>query len=115
MCSSLDAPAGQAPLLSVFGGKITTYRRLAEAALEKLTDFLPAAGRPTWTADVPLPGGDFPVDGYEALVAAILQEHSYLPRRHACAASCAPMARAHVRSCTVRRRMDDLGRTSALG
>ena len=47
---SLDAPAGQAPLLSVFGGKITTYRRLAEAALEQArADLLPAAGRPTWT------------------------------------------------------------------
>jgi glycerol-3-phosphate dehydrogenase len=51
-----------APLLNVFGGKITTYRRLAEAALAKLAPFFPQAG-PAWTAGVALPGGDFPVDG----------------------------------------------------
>jgi glycerol-3-phosphate dehydrogenase len=48
-----------APLLNVFGGKITTYRRLAESALEKLQPFFPQA-RGKWTARVPLPGGDFP-------------------------------------------------------
>jgi glycerol-3-phosphate dehydrogenase len=54
----LDAPPGGAPLLSVFGGKLTTYRRLAESALEKLTPLLkPPQGMP-WTAAAPLPGGD---------------------------------------------------------
>ncbi len=53
----LDAGPGQAPLLSVFGGKITTYRRLAEQALEHLAPYTPHAGN-TWTANVPLPGGD---------------------------------------------------------
>ena len=48
---------GGAPILSVFGGKITTYRRLAEHALEKL----PLAGK-AWTRDAPLPGGDFGYD-----------------------------------------------------
>jgi len=68
---SLDAPAGQAALLSIYGGKITTYRRLAEAVLAKLAPFLPPApGRAAgWTASEALPGGDFPRDGYEALVA----------------------------------------------
>jgi glycerol-3-phosphate dehydrogenase len=47
---------GGAPLLSVFGGKITTYRRLAEHALEKLKAHLPM--KPAWTADAHLPGGD---------------------------------------------------------
>ncbi|MEO8244157.1 MAG: glycerol-3-phosphate dehydrogenase [bacterium] len=47
-----------APLLNVFGGKITTHRRLAEGALAKLTPFFPAA-TPAWTARVALPGGDF--------------------------------------------------------
>ena len=46
-------------LLSVFGGKITTYRRLAEQALDLLAPFLPPAGAP-WTATAPLPGGDLP-------------------------------------------------------
>src|SRR5262249_46279169 len=41
----LDAAPGGAPLLSIFGGKITTYRRLAEAALDRLTPFLPSAAR----------------------------------------------------------------------
>jgi glycerol-3-phosphate dehydrogenase len=53
-----------APLLNVFGGKITTYRRLAESALAKLAPFFPQASG-DWTARVPLPGGDFPVDGVE--------------------------------------------------
>ncbi len=57
----LDAPSGQPALLSVFGGKITTYRRLAEAALSKLGPHLPAAkGLPAgWTGNHALPGGDF--------------------------------------------------------
>ena len=59
-----------APLLNVFGGKITTYRRLAESALEKLAPFFPQAKGP-WTARVPLPGGDFPHDGVAALTARL--------------------------------------------
>ena len=61
----LDARPGQAPLLSVFGGKITTFRRLAEAALAKLAPSLPPArGRDAgWTGRERLPGGDFgPLD-----------------------------------------------------
>ena len=59
-----------APLLNVFGGKITTYRRLAESALAKLTPFFPKA-KPAWTARVALPGGDFPHDGVAALTAKL--------------------------------------------
>ena len=53
----LDADAGTAPVLSVFGGKITTYRKLAEHALEKLAPWFPNM-RPPWTAESPLPGGE---------------------------------------------------------
>jgi len=55
----LDAPAGCTPLLSILGGKITTYRRLAEAALERLAPFLPSSSmhRAGWTARAALPGG----------------------------------------------------------
>jgi glycerol-3-phosphate dehydrogenase len=53
----LDSDAGLAPVLSVFGGKITTYRKLAEHALDKLRPWFPAM-RGAWTAGVPLPGGD---------------------------------------------------------
>jgi glycerol-3-phosphate dehydrogenase len=81
----LDAPAGAAPLLSVFGGKITTYRRLAEAALEKLTPYLPraAAEKRGWTGHAPLPGGNFPHDGFAPLVTRLLAKHPYLEPPHA--------------------------------
>ena len=46
------------PLISVFGGKITTYRKLSEAAVNKLCEFFPEAGQP-WTKKAPLPGGEF--------------------------------------------------------
>ena len=64
---ALDAHAHAAPLLTVYGGKITTYRRLAEAALEKLGHFL--RDTPPWTAHAPLPGGEFARNGVEAMVA----------------------------------------------
>jgi len=47
-----------APLLSIFGGKLTTYRKLGEAAMHKLEPFFPQMGKP-WTAHNPLPGGNF--------------------------------------------------------
>ena len=50
-----------APLLSVFGGKITTYRHLAESAVAQLTRWLPQLKGPSWTAGKALPGGDFPL------------------------------------------------------
>ena len=53
---------GKTPLLNVFGGKITTYRKLADAALSKIEDYFPSLGK-SWTANQVLPGGDFPVDG----------------------------------------------------
>ncbi|CAM3270805.1 homodimeric glycerol 3-phosphate dehydrogenase (quinone) [Paracoccus aminovorans] len=68
------------PLLNVFGGKITTYRRLAEGALEKLAPFFPQAGQP-WTAGVALPGGDFPVDGAPELIARLRAGFPFLTAR----------------------------------
>ena len=53
---------GKTPLLNIFGGKLTTYRKLAEAALWKMENYFPDAGK-NWTADSSLPGGDFPIDG----------------------------------------------------
>jgi glycerol-3-phosphate dehydrogenase len=69
--------AGGAPLLNVFGGKITTYRRLAEGAVEKIARFFPGLPGP-WTKGVALPGGDFPVDGVLALVAGLRAAHPFL-------------------------------------
>lgn len=56
---NLNVASGKAPLLSVFGGKITTYRRLAERALEKLAPFLRRT-KGSWTIGAILPGGDLP-------------------------------------------------------
>ncbi|MHA1527401.1 MAG: glycerol-3-phosphate dehydrogenase [Alphaproteobacteria bacterium] len=68
---------GAAPLLNVFGGKITTYRRLAEAALTKLAPYFPEMGT-AWTAGAALPGGDFPVDGVEALIGRLREDFPFL-------------------------------------
>jgi glycerol-3-phosphate dehydrogenase len=77
----LDAPEGAPALLSVFGGKITTYRRLAEHAMSELAPHLPARSglAPGWTGRTPLPGGGFPVDGFDALVADIAARYAFLP------------------------------------
>jgi len=78
---NLDAPDGQGALLSIFGGKITTYRRLAEAALAKLAPHLPAAaGLPEgWTGKAPLPGGNFPIDGFGHLLADFRARYPFVP------------------------------------
>ncbi|GAA3871677.1 glycerol-3-phosphate dehydrogenase [Celeribacter arenosi] len=73
---------GGAPVLNVFGGKITTYRRLAESALAKIADHLPVTVK-DWTAGVPLPGGDFPVDGVDGLIAKLKRDHPALGNRWA--------------------------------
>ncbi len=72
-----DGPPGDAPLLSVFGGKITTYRRLAEAALAQLTDTFPDM-RPAWTRTATLPGGDIPITGFDAWSDGIAGRHPAL-------------------------------------
>ena len=76
----LDAPAGQAAQISIFGGKITTYRRLAEAALEKLGPHLSkASGKAEgWTGRSPLPGGEFPVDGFDALLETMRARYPFV-------------------------------------
>ncbi|HEX8665727.1 MAG TPA: glycerol-3-phosphate dehydrogenase [Beijerinckiaceae bacterium] len=69
---------GRPPVLSVFGGKITTYRRLAEHAMEKLASFLPGL-KPAWTAGAPLPGGDFPGADFDAYLAELRRARPWLP------------------------------------
>ncbi|KVG66099.1 glycerol-3-phosphate dehydrogenase [Burkholderia pseudomultivorans] len=73
----LDDGAG-APLLSVFGGKITTFRKLAEEAGDLLCR---ALGReaPAWTAGAPLPGGDITGAKFDAFAAQFAQRHAWLP------------------------------------
>ena len=77
----LDERFGEAPLLTVYGGKITTYRRLAEDALDKLAHFFPRSRR--WTEEATLPGGDFAYDGIEALIARTLERWPFLTDEHA--------------------------------
>ncbi|MTI44924.1 homodimeric glycerol 3-phosphate dehydrogenase (quinone) [Roseibium hamelinense] len=69
-------------LLSVFGGKITTYRKLAEHALEKVTPFLPF-NKGIWTANAPLPGGDFDVLSFADQVSGLRDSYPFLGERFA--------------------------------
>jgi glycerol-3-phosphate dehydrogenase len=78
---ALDENRGEAPLLTIYGGKITTYRRLAEAALSRIGHFFQM--RPPWTAESTLPGGDFPVGGIDALVTETIERWPFLVRPHA--------------------------------
>jgi glycerol-3-phosphate dehydrogenase len=72
----LNRQFGEAPLLTVYGGKITTYRKLAESALAQLAPFFRL--HDPWTARAPLPGGDFLWDGVEARVAQALRSWPFL-------------------------------------
>jgi glycerol-3-phosphate dehydrogenase len=79
----LDTPGG-APLLSIYGGKITTYRRLAEEALERLAPYLRSAiARKGWTGRSPLPGGDLDVSAVAALAAELIRTYPFLTAAHA--------------------------------
>ena len=72
----LDNSAG-APLLNVFGGKITTYRKLAEQALQQISEHAPQMGQ-AWTAGVALHGGDFPVDGVDEIIRQLITKFPFL-------------------------------------
>ncbi len=103
----LDAGDG-APMLSAFGGKLTTYRKLAEHGLEKLRTHLPAMGR-GWTGNEPLPGGDMPGGDFDAWFEGFRARHAWLPE---------PLARHYARCYGTRAdallgsagSLDDLGR-----
>lgn len=77
---ALNAPSVQPALLSIFGGKITTYRRLALSALDTLAPHLPphCGEAKGWTGRTPLPGGDFATDGFDPLVAELAASHPFL-------------------------------------
>jgi len=69
---------GCPPLLSVFGGKITTFRKLAEEAVNQLSPLL-GSSRPAWTSGAVLPGGDLPGRDYDTFVNALAASHPWLP------------------------------------
>jgi glycerol-3-phosphate dehydrogenase len=68
--------------IQIFGGKLTTYRRLAEAVMERVETALGRRGA-RWTGAAPLPGGDFPTDGFEALVAELCARFPWMAPAHA--------------------------------
>jgi glycerol-3-phosphate dehydrogenase len=78
---TLDERFREAPVLTVYGGKITTYRRLAEAVLARLRHFFHP--RPDWTGQAPLPGGDFAWDALDAQVTRAQQAWPFLEEDHA--------------------------------
>lgn len=105
--------AGSPVLLSVFGGKITTYRRLAEMALQKLQPFI---GGPTqsWTDQAPLPGGDLPRDDFAAFLQGVKRRWPFLT-----ASLAQRLARAYGTRISdivgAARRMEDLGEQFGAG
>ena len=76
----VDDAGGQPPLLSVFGGKITTFRKLAEHALDHLASVFPSAGK-AWTATAHLPGGDIEHADFARFLAGLQAEFAWLPPR----------------------------------
>jgi glycerol-3-phosphate dehydrogenase len=77
-----EGAEGEPQLINVFGGKITTYRRLAESMLEKIEDVLGKRGKP-WTSGATLPGGDFDKQGFEGLLSKFRRDYPFLSEAHA--------------------------------
>ncbi|QRM28241.1 glycerol-3-phosphate dehydrogenase [Microvirga sp. VF16] len=74
----MDAPQDQAPVLSIFGGKITTFRKLAEHALDELKAYFPTM-KPSWTEKAKMPGGDMPDADFDRFFATVRQRWPFLP------------------------------------
>jgi glycerol-3-phosphate dehydrogenase len=71
--------SGGAPLLNVFGGKITTFRELAERGMHRLKHIFPRMG-PDWTENAPLPGGEMPNADFETFVNGLREAYPWMPR-----------------------------------
>jgi len=104
---ALDRTSGTAPLLTVYGGKITTFRRLAEEAVGQLSRFF-ATARPAWTRTALLPGGEFPYDKLDAVAAHLRERWPFLTEMHA-----ARLARAY--GLRAERILDGAARAEDLG
>jgi glycerol-3-phosphate dehydrogenase len=100
-----DEAGGLAPVLNIYGGKITTYRRLAEEAIHRLADRFPTMSGP-WTRHVPLPGGNFPVGGFEAEVKRLRAACPVIEADHARRLVRAYGTRAHLITASVTSRAD---------
>lgn len=77
-----DGGGDEAPVVNVFGGKLTTYRKLAEHALDEIGRLIGVKGA-AWTAGAPLPGGEFAVTGFEAELQRLRGEYPFLDQGHA--------------------------------
>lgn len=77
----VDGSYGDPPLISIFGGKLTTYRILAEKVVDKLKHWISIG--PAWTHREPLPGGDLGPGGVEELITGLRSVHPYLTEAHA--------------------------------
>ena len=110
----LDTPGG-APLLSIYGGKITTFRRLAEEALERLSPYLRSAkAKEGWTAKSPLPGGDMDVSAVAALTAELVRNYRFLSDANASRLAHAYGTRA-AKMLGGAKSLDDLGQSFGAG
>lgn len=78
---NLNRKFGEAPLLTMFGGTTTMARRRAEIALTRLAPFF--VTKPAWTANAPLPGGDFASSGFDAEIERVRRRWPFLSERHA--------------------------------
>ncbi|MET0181937.1 MAG: glycerol-3-phosphate dehydrogenase [Caulobacterales bacterium] len=77
----LALDANGPPILSIYGGKLTTYRRLAEGVLTSFSEYFPRA--PRWTDQAPLPGGEFKREEFDAVVQRLRNAHDFLTHHHA--------------------------------
>ncbi len=75
----LKEEQGRAPMMSVFGGKITTYRKLSESALDKLKKYVSADCGDDWTRDAALPGGNIPQADFDGFERQMRVQYSWLP------------------------------------
>ncbi|MGY0399924.1 MAG: glycerol-3-phosphate dehydrogenase C-terminal domain-containing protein [Ostreibacterium sp.] len=78
----VDGDENQAAVINIFGGKITTYRKLSESVLEKIEEKIGPKGAP-WTAGSTLPGGDFLPNEFEQVVVNLQNDYSFLTGWHA--------------------------------
>jgi glycerol-3-phosphate dehydrogenase len=85
----LDAAPSRAPLLSIFGGKVTTYRGLSEDAVARLSDYLKPPRRAPWTGSAPLPGGDMNGGDFEQFLREFRGTYPWLEADTALRLACA--------------------------
>ncbi len=110
----LSPPGDGAPLLDVYGGKITSYRHLAENAVDLLAERLPQLAGGLWTAHAPLPGGDFPAGSVGDLIETLQAAYAFLDDRQAARIAHAYGTRA-MRWLGQARGWNDLGRAFGAG